>query len=68
MRASQQILLLIIALFGIASPYMLITPYVDKKFDESGVLIDESFKPKIDFFLDQFKWLVSKIGTQLNNN
>jgi NAD(P)H-dependent FMN reductase len=67
MRASQQLLLLIIALFGIASPYMLITPYVDKKFDESGVLIDESFKPKIDFFMDQFKWLVIKIGTQSIN-
>ena len=33
MRSSQQLLLLIPALFGIASPYMLVTPMVDKKFD-----------------------------------
>jgi len=61
MRASQQLLLLIIALFGIVSPHMLITPFVDKKFDEDGLLLDNSFKPKIDFFLDQFKWLINRI-------
>lgn len=61
MRASQQLLLLIVALFGIVSPYMLIIPFVDKKFDEEGVLVDTAFKPKVDFFLDQFKWLVCKV-------
>jgi NAD(P)H-dependent FMN reductase len=64
MRASQQLLLLLIALFGIVSPYMLITPFVDKKFDEDGLLLDHSFKPKIDFFLNQFTWLVKKISTE----
>ncbi|MHA8097988.1 NADPH-dependent FMN reductase [Aquirufa aurantiipilula] len=63
MRASQQLLLFIIALFGIVSPYMLVTPYVDKKFDAQGVLLDETFQAKIDFFLDQFNWLFRKIGT-----
>lgn len=63
MRASQQLLLFIMALFGIVSPYMLIIPFVDKKFDESGVLLDETFQPKIEYFLDQFKWLVLKINT-----
>ncbi len=63
MRASQQLLLLIIALFGIVSPYMLITPFVDKKFDENGVLLDHTFQQKIKFFLDQFIWLVRKIDT-----
>ena len=62
MRASQQLLLFIMALFGIVSPYMLIIPFVDKKFDESGVLLDETFQPKIEYFLDQFKWLVRKIN------
>src|ERR1043166_9873433 len=33
-RASQQVQLLINALFGVGSPHMLITPHVDKKFDE----------------------------------
>src|SRR5215470_8384440 len=37
-RASQQMQLLIIALFGIGSPHMLVTPFVDKKFDEQGNL------------------------------
>lgn len=64
MRASQQLLLLVIALFGIVSPYMLITPFVDKKFDEDGLLLDHSFQPKIDFFLTQFKWLVKKVSTE----
>src|SRR6187549_3184187 len=32
MRASQQLLMLVPALFGIVSPYLLVTPSVDKKF------------------------------------
>lgn len=65
LRASRQLLLFIIALFGIVSPYMLIIPFVDKKFNESGVLLDETFQPKNEYFLDQFKWLVRKINTPL---
>lgn len=61
MRASQQLLLLVIALFGIVSPYMLVTPFVDKKFDEDGTLLDNTFQPKVDLFLNQFIWLVDKI-------
>src|SRR5512138_3700003 len=38
-RASQQMQLLINALFGIASPYMLIVGGVDKKFDVDGNLL-----------------------------
>jgi NAD(P)H-dependent FMN reductase len=63
MRASQQLLLFILALFGIVSPYMLVIPFVDRKFDETGALLDETFQPKIEVFLDQFKWLVSKIDS-----
>jgi NAD(P)H-dependent FMN reductase len=63
MRASQQLLLYAIALFGIVSPYMLVTPFVDKKFDEDGTLLDNTFQPKVDLFLNQFIWLVNKIHT-----
>ena len=63
MRASQQLILYITALFGIVSPYLLVTPFVDKKFDKNGILLDKSFQIKIDFFMDQFIWLISKIET-----
>jgi NAD(P)H-dependent FMN reductase len=56
-RASQQLLLLIPALYGIASPYMLITPYVDKKFSDDGILKDESFQKSVDVFVNEFLWL-----------
>ena len=61
MRASQQLQLLINALFGIASPYMLITPYVDKKFDKEGNLVDQSFSNSIHTFLTEFLWLAERI-------
>lgn len=60
-RASQQMQLLINALFGIASPYMLITPHVDKKFDEAGNLLDENFRNAIDLFVNEFLWLVESL-------
>ncbi len=61
MRASQQLQLLINALFGIASPYMLITPLVDKKFDIDGNLIDETFSNSINTFVTEFLWLSERI-------
>jgi len=56
-RASQQLLQLVPALFGIASPYMLIVPTVDKKFDEQGNLLDSSFEKSIHNFIAEFLWL-----------
>ncbi len=56
-RASQQMQLLINALFGIASPYMLIAPQVDKKFDEHGNLTDANFQKSVDVFVNEFLWL-----------
>ena len=56
-RASQQMQLLINALFGIASPQLLITPFVDKKFDEAGNLLDENFLKNIEVFAKEFLWL-----------
>jgi len=60
-RAALQLQELIYALFGIGSPYMLVTPQVDKKFDEDGNLLDPSFKKSIDLFIKEFIWLAEKI-------
>jgi NAD(P)H-dependent FMN reductase len=61
MRASQQLLLLVPALFGIASPYLLIVPAVDKKFSPDGDLLDESFHNSAHNFITEFLWLSEKI-------
>ena len=60
-RASQQLLQLIPALFGIASPYLLIVPTVDKKFDEAGNLVDSSFEKNVHNFVSEFLWLSENI-------
>lgn len=61
-RASQQMQLLINALFGIGSPYMLIVPTVQNKFDEAGNLTDEGFQKSIDLFVTEFLWLSESIN------
>ena len=60
-RAAIQLQQLVFALFGIGSPYMLVTPQVDKKFDEEGNLIDPSFAKSIDTFVNEFIWLSEKV-------
>jgi NAD(P)H-dependent FMN reductase len=60
-RAALQLQELIFALFGIGSPYMLVTPQVDKKFDENGNLLDANFQKSIDIFIREFVWLAEKI-------
>ena len=60
-RASQQLQQLIPALFGIASPYMLIVPQVDKKFDIEGNLIDETFYKSVHNFISEFLWMTEKL-------
>ena len=60
-RAAMQLQELVYALFGIGSPYMLVTPQVDKKFDAEGNLLDESFKKSVDLFVNEFIWLAEKI-------
>ena len=62
MRASQQLQLLTLALFGIPSPYMLITPQVDKKFDPAGNLVDPSFSNSIHTFVSEFLWLAERLA------
>jgi len=65
LRASQQLQLLIHALFGIGSPYMLITPHIDKKFDIEGNLLDGAFQKNINVFIDEFLWLAEKLATEM---
>jgi NAD(P)H-dependent FMN reductase len=60
-RAAMQLQELIYALFGIGSPYMLVTPQVDKKFDAEGNLLDESFRKAVDVFIKEFLWLAEKV-------
>ena len=60
-RAALQLQELIFALFGIGSPYMLVIPFVDKKFDADGLLLDENFQKSIDVFVREFVWLGERI-------
>ena len=64
MRAAMQLQQLIFALFGIGSPYMLVIPGVDKKFDAEGELLDGSFAKSIDVFLTEYLWLSEKISEE----
>ncbi|MDB5197721.1 MAG: NAD(P)H-dependent oxidoreductase [Flaviaesturariibacter sp.] len=61
MRAAMQLQQFIIALFGIPSPYMLVTPGVDKKFDAEGNLTDPLFQTSINTFKAEFLWLAEKL-------
>src|SRR5690349_12104411 len=63
-RAAMQLQQFVMALFGIASPYMLITPHVDKKFDAEGKLTDPTFQKAIDTFITEFLWLAEKVVTE----
>jgi len=60
-RASQQLQLLICALFGIPSPFMLITPQADKKFDKDGNLTDQTFSNAVHNFVAEFLWLAERL-------
>ena len=60
-RSALQLQELVYALFGIGSPYLLVTPQVDKKFDEEGNLLDVNFKKSVDLFVREFVWLAEKI-------
>ena len=60
-RAAQQMLLLVMALFGICSPYMLIVPQVEKKFDAQGKILEESFYNTVHNFVSEFLWLAETV-------
>lgn len=61
LRAAMQMQQLVIALFGIVSPYMLIVPAVDKKFDEKGALLDQAFTNNIHNFVTEYLWLAESV-------
>lgn len=61
LRAAQQLLTLIPGLFGVASPYMLIVPFIDKKFSIEGELLDQSFYKNVHNFVTEFLWLAEKV-------
>jgi NAD(P)H-dependent FMN reductase len=63
-RAAMQLQQFILALFGIPSPYMLVTPHIEKKFDAEGNLVDESFAKSVDVFINEYLWLAEKLVTE----
>lgn len=66
MRSAQALLHLVPGLMGIASPSLLITPAVEKKFDEAGKLLDEAFAKNIDTFLTEFLWLAERVHREMD--
>lgn len=60
-RAAMQLQQFVLALFGVPSPYMLVTPQVDKKFDAEGNLTDSSFQKSVDVFVNEYLWLAEKL-------
>ncbi len=66
MRASLALQHYVVALFGVLSPRMLITPSVTSKFDESGNLLDSGFQPAIDSFMTEFLWLAEAVAGAAN--
>ncbi len=63
-RASQQLLLLVPGLFGIAAPNMLLIPFLDKKFSPEGELTDPSFQKAVDTFTTEYLWLAEKLAAK----
>jgi len=60
-RAARDLQHFVLALFGVPSAQMLIIGEVDKKFDESGKLLAETFQERIDTFVAEFLWLAEKL-------
>lgn len=60
-RAALHLQQFICALFGIPSPYMLVTPQVDKKFSPDGELLDVNFKKSVDLFVNEYLWLAERL-------
>lgn len=63
-RASQQLLLLVPALFGIAAPNMLLIPFLDQKFSAEGELTDPAFQKSVDHFITEFVWLAEALAAK----
>jgi NAD(P)H-dependent FMN reductase len=63
-RAAMQLQQFVMALFGIPSPYMLVTPGVDKKFDADGTLLDPLFEKSVNTFVAEFLWVAERLVTE----
>jgi NAD(P)H-dependent FMN reductase len=63
-RASQQLLLLVPGLFGIAAPNMLLIPFLDKKFSPEGELTDPGFQKAVDTFTTEYLWLAETLAAK----
>ncbi len=61
MRAALQMQQLVLALFGIPSPTMLLTPNVKELFSEDGQIRDLTFVKKIETFLKDYFWLHQRL-------
>lgn len=61
MRAAMQLQQFVLALFGHPSPQMLITPQVDKKFDDAGNLLEPLFDRNVEQFVYEFLWLAGRL-------
>lgn len=61
MRAALHLQQFILAFWGIPSPQMLLVPSVQNKFDETGNLLDDSFRKNISSFLNEFNWLAKAL-------
>ena len=62
-RAALALQLLVNALFGIASPYLLVIPQIEKKFSADAELLDPNFENAVHTFVTEFLWLAEKIAT-----
>lgn len=60
-RASQELLLLVPALFGIVSPQKLIIPQMTKKFSDTGELLDPAMEYQVHNFAREFVWLAEAL-------
>ncbi|HTN36261.1 MAG TPA: hypothetical protein VL053_04250, partial [Arachidicoccus sp.] len=61
LRAAMQLQHFALALYGVPLAQMLVIGQVDKKFDETGNLLAETFQGNIDNFVVEFLWLAEKL-------
>ena len=63
MRAALSLQQLVLALWGVAVPQMLLVPFSDQKWNESGDLVDLQFGLVIDNYIKEFLWLAKKVNS-----
>jgi NAD(P)H-dependent FMN reductase len=66
-QASLQLQTLILHVFAYPMPVKLLVPFVDKAFDETGKLIDETVSKGMERFITEYKWFAEAIINQQKN-